>query len=375
MSVAKVQILVFRPLTFLLMWIWSYFVVPTKITAQETYGCGTKSPVRPYFTPAFPAGYRSNETYQIKIFIHIIAESDGTGPAVEMTDLMSQLEATQSFFAPADICLKLVGIQQINSSDLMEQRVDEEEDDLLPFLVGNAINIFIHKFVYEDDKIFGGSAYDIPNNYLSVDGDIMASEDRFDLIAHELGHCLGLYHTFETGLGSENVTRNGICRNCDFTGDLLCDTPADPHDTENYDSGQYIDQACEYSGTIRDDCTESLYQPDTRNIMAYGKETCHDHFSAQQGERMRAMILNEDILTDCLVPNNITLSPAYNENTVFGRKILIARNSLIVQGINFEISGAASGLLSANSITLLPRTRLRPVTGEVVVTPENQLCD
>jgi hypothetical protein len=68
------------------------------------------------------------------------------------------------------------------------------------------------------------------------------------VLAHELGHALGLYHTHETMKGGQNATvdkcaqesvnrdriQSGWCiftagkRKCEVNGDLLCDTDADP---------------------------------------------------------------------------------------------------------------------------------------------------
>lgn len=74
------------------------------------------------------------------------------------------------------------------------------------------------------------------------------STTNLSTTAHEMGHCLGLYHTFQGG--DENVARSGNCANCTTTGDGLCDTEADPH-SDSYDTGNVIDTiTCNYFGLV-----------------------------------------------------------------------------------------------------------------------------
>lgn len=49
-------------------------------------------------------------------------------------------------------------------------------------------------------------------------------------LAHEVGHCLGLFHPDEICNGYERVIRTyeqGCYPNCSTAGDLICDTPAE----------------------------------------------------------------------------------------------------------------------------------------------------
>ena len=95
-------------------------------------------------------------------------------------------------------------------------------------------------------------------------------------LAHEVGHFLGLLHTHETNRGNELV--NGS--NCSFTGDEICDTPADPElGTRN------VNTNCEYTGTARD-LNNDLYDSDPHNIMSYSRVKCKTFFSEEQAARM-----------------------------------------------------------------------------------------
>lgn len=97
------------------------------------------------------------------------------------------------------------------------------------------------------------------------------------LLAHEMGHYLGLYHTFE-----------GYCfnNNCLLNGDRVCDTPPD---------GSWRASSCSSPENSCDTDTLSNYSngnfpkdvPDPiDNIMDYGDPSCQFTFTQGQADRM-----------------------------------------------------------------------------------------
>lgn len=127
------------------------------------------------------------------------------------------------------------------------------------------------------------------------------------LIAHEIGHFYGLFHTHEIFNGREHVART----NCTTTGDLLCDTPADPglgaHNVHN----------CIYQGNTLDP-RGMAYIPETDLIMSYAPHTCRDRFSDEQLLRMRQNAVNiyHDMVSDCYNLRDIALSTTYSPVTI-----------------------------------------------------------
>ncbi len=135
-----------------------------------------------------------------------------------------------------------------------------------------------------DEGSPGGVAYGVPNTYCEVTGsDSLGPASQSEIIIHEVGHCLGLSHTF-TGMDiGECLETVSGCQNndhaCYCCGDYVCDTPI---------SQQTI--------TINSDCSQSIspsgLAPEAfRNFMSYATPgRCRDLFTHGQVRRMWAYL-------------------------------------------------------------------------------------
>src|SRR5262245_54192137 len=104
-------------------------------------------------------------------------------------------------------------------------------------------------------------------HYGSVPGGYLSPYNLGGTATHEVGHYLGLYHTFQGGCDTGS---------CSTTGDLICDTPAEATATSGCPSG-------------KDTCPASGLDP-IHNYMDYSTDICYTNFTAGQDTRMNSAV-------------------------------------------------------------------------------------
>ncbi len=313
----------------------------------------------------------ANEAYMIKLFVVIFADDDGNNAAAGVDDVRRQIEFMTDYYRPHNICFVLAGTQQSNNTDHNSQFKDSEEDEVAVYRRTGYLTILVHSNLFnEDNESIGGTAYGIPNNYLSIRGNTLTGTTFNSTLSHEIGHCFGLYHTFETSNGEEHVPRSGDCKNCNDSGDLLCDTQADAElETNEVDAS-----TCNYIGSAnRTNCVNQKFPYETENIMAYGRVSCHNHFSLGQGERMRDFIVSDDNLSAALAVENLVQSlPRFYDD---GLHMYAARNSVTFD-LGFEATATARISISANEIIMMPGVEFKPTANVgYAILRINTFCD
>jgi len=104
--------------------------------------------------------------------------------------------------------------------------------------------------------------------------DLLSDYAEGDVLVHEVGHWLGLRHTFHGGCAG--MTTNS----CALLGDRVCDTPPVAQPNFNCPAG--------------DSCAEDNNLPDQiENYMDYGEDACSSTFTAGQRDRMHFFLDNE----------------------------------------------------------------------------------
>ena len=190
----------------------------------------------------------------------------------------------------------------------------------------------------------------ISNGVLAKEMMIVKDYALTNVLIHEIGHCINLYHTHELKFGQELVDGS----NCVTAGDLICDTPADPDLTFYHN---IINSNCNATQPITDNGI--TYFPDTKNIMSYTTPECMEHFTDGQLSRMMDALIYSDVLKDvitCCNSETITISQTsevcysdplvlYLENICFNTNTTweTSGNIEVIEQNNFSIAIKAIG--------------------------------
>lgn len=163
------------------------------------------------------------------------------------------------------------------------------------FPTSNFLNIYIV------DNIVGntaGFAYMPSSHGIETDGIYLerffldssnsSFTDNIKVLVHEIGHYLGLFHTFgicNTNAQFEECSCND--NNCWFNGDMVCDTP--PHQNPELPMLE-LSNLCD---STNDTCTSDSETDPFNNYMNYTPQSCQVEFTDGQIMRMQFM-LNPD---------------------------------------------------------------------------------
>jgi PKD repeat protein len=219
----------------------------------------------------------------VPIKAHIVRTTSGTGGLSE-TELSDALALMNSIYVDAGIEFFLCdGINYIDSDNYYDFETNEEAAMTSVNNINGVINIYFTNSIESSssgNNVCGYAYY--PGGPETV---LMANSCALNgsTLSHELGHFFGLPHTHGNSNtpGSTEELVDGS--NCEFTGDNICDTPADPQL-----SGSNVNAGCEYIGNALD-ANNDFYQPDPLNIMSYSRKACRTVFSPQQYARINSI--------------------------------------------------------------------------------------
>ncbi|MDD5570451.1 MAG: M43 family zinc metalloprotease [Bacteroidales bacterium] len=296
----------------------------------------------------------SNQSYYtLQVFIHIIRKKNGGGnKQISLSDAISTFSQMNNFYQQYGLCFSLIGNDYIDNTDFYNYRHYDmdcyasgmnKENDFEPLIQtnkhDNAIDIY---FVPRHNwTCYSANSSGIPCKSIVVVGN--DSPNPTITLTHEIGHCLGLYHTFQ---GTAESAPQG-CKelvngsNGDICGDYVKDTPADP-------TGEQYISGCSYIGTI-EDANGDNYHPDLSNVMSFGfgsNYDCRNHLTQGQIERVKDMISNTPLLQALLTPADIyIMNIAFPLKPPIGPKLknltFTASNS-ITAGPNVTINKGAN---------------------------------
>jgi hypothetical protein len=217
-----------------------------------------------------------------------------------------------------------------NASDLILVNIQEHPDKVL---VNNCINIYVLPavsnnfsggFVGTNKKVLLiGNTKTI--NHCAKQGSVSYEIAKGKVVAHEMGHCFGLPHTF----GDDEKGEDGFSDTpIDY---LTVSQGAQSCVTQGYNN---LTQDCKFTGNICTSCklaSNPTYH--MKNFMSYTTPNCMSYFSPQQVQYMRNFL--ESNLSDIIIQMGQKPAPSL-------LNIKVDNNTTSANTVNYISAGSHS---------------------------------
>jgi hypothetical protein len=215
-------------------------------------------------------------TYTIPVWVHEIRRKTGSLGTLVAGQITSQIAALNTAFASHGIQFTLAGTtlsknnNWYNDGGTYYNSLARDVHNNLNIYTNTASGNLGYAYVPSGGGVVGNKWDRVVIYYRAFGnpGTYGAPYNEGDTTVHEVGHYLGLYHTFQGGCASAS--------GCANNGDLICDTQPEsaPH----------------FSPCV-DPATCGNPDPIT-NFMDYSDDPCMFQFSPNQQNRMRCTIAN-----------------------------------------------------------------------------------
>lgn len=283
------------------------FFMNGSIKAQEVCGTPASPPPAWLFDSSLKSDFLPSSSYVLKIFVHVIQSNSGAGLSINAAN--DVLNTLNNGYKNTGIQFCLLGSEIIkNDAYFVELDYWDESALFNKNTHSDAIDIYVlgetTKWVTSSNQNIAGRANGIPSTALII----KPQYHTVTTMSHEMGHCLGLYHTHHGTVnegGGNNCPEYVDGSNSTTCGDFISDTPADPD--------HWLD--CAYIGTGRDGHGD-VYTPDPTIIMSYAGTNCRTRFTSLQIQRMKDFINNTSSLTNVIY--RLKISGSYSAPGVSG---------------------------------------------------------
>jgi len=217
-------------------------------------------------------------SHVIPVYFHIIHRANGTGGAVTQTQINNQIAVLNAAYAPSSFSFQLAAVDNSNNDSWYVTTGGTSERQMKTALRrggSNALNIYTNEMgggllgfaTFPSDYSRNPALDGIVILFSSLPGGTAVPYNLGDTATHEVGHWMGLFHTFQGGCARQTTG-----------GDGVSDTPAERSPAFGCPTG-------------RDSCTGSRFPgvDPILNFMDYTDDACMDRFSAGQNSRMNSM--------------------------------------------------------------------------------------
>jgi len=302
----------------------------------------------------------ASTTRMIKVFIHVLHDDNGTGEAISQADVATEFQDLLEDFSSNNLCFFLAGVDTIRNTSLniFFNADDDSPLEFDPYQVAGCLNIFYVQRIQGENSscappcgIGGVALGGIPGTFCLVDDGNIGDHT----ISHEVGHCLGLSHTFARINGRECI--NGS--NSLLAGDLIGDTRADPYSfnaASCYSEQPSAGNCISYTGDCEDPCGSTAYHPPYNNLMSYWLGCITQIFSPGQFLRVNATIDNNSSI------NALASPQTYTQNAISRSSGFLVRAAIGDLSTNgaVSISSTAVASFGGSSVVLKPGFVARP---------------
>ncbi|KAH9179995.1 metalloprotease [Lactarius sanguifluus] len=242
-------------------------ISPEKLIAAEKHFQANK--------PA-PGLVASAALATIPVYMHVISQ-DTTAAGGNLADsaIAAQISALNTGYSGSGLSFSLAGTTRTVNADWFNNVDDTstQQDQMKSALrVGGASTLNLYSVGFTNSGLLGYATF--PSSYSfdpvddgvvflfsSVPGGSTADYNQGKTVTHEVGHWVGLYHTFEGGCTG---------------GDFVSDTPAEASPAFGCPTG-------------RDTCSTTGLDP-IHNFMDYSIDSCMTQFTAGQITRFKSQL-------------------------------------------------------------------------------------
>jgi hypothetical protein len=212
----------------------------------------------------------------VNVYFHVLHNTDGSGGQVTPQQINDQITVLNQAFASAGFSFVLAAVDHTNNTSWytagpstqaeaqMKNALRQGSADDLNFYANNPSGGYLGWATFPWS--YAGRPKDdgVVALYSSLPGGTAAPYNQGDTGTHEVGHWMGLYHTFQGG--------------CSRNNDYVSDTPAERSPAYGCPVG-------------RDSCAGRKYPgvDPIHNFMDYSDDSCMNEFTAGQSDRMNSM--------------------------------------------------------------------------------------